>query len=137
LRFPTPTTQPINAISTGYIVTIRNVGRRACVLRRYLVVRVPRQSPAEIDVRTVLTSDDLLPPIDFSHPLIVQPHHAASAYMVVTAPCGGLHAFAGLRLGIAAEVPYGQATRFVGTTVRINVCRSDANQVTLPPLTNG
>src|SRR3954470_21593435 len=75
LRFPTPTSQPINAISVSYAVTIRNVSGRACVLRRYLVVRVPRQPPAEIDVKPVLTSDNLLPPIDFSHPLIVQPHH--------------------------------------------------------------
>jgi len=134
LRFPTPMTQPISSAFTGYIVTIRNVGGRACVLRRYLVVRVPKQSPAEIDVRPVLTSDDLLPPIDFSRPLIVQPHRAASAYVVLTAPCGGVHSFAWLRLGIAAEVPYDQATRFFGTTMRISVCRSVANQITLPPL---
>lgn len=134
LQFGKPLAQGINSISIGYGIRIENVGARACTIQRFLIVRVPKNAPAAVDVIPYATSD-LAPRVDLRRPLVLEPRHAAGTYLVLTTPCGGVDAFVGIRLQLAIEVPYGQAEQFFSMPLPARGCRSRPNQIELWPLT--
>jgi len=133
LRFVKPFAQPAGSVQVGYGIRIKNIGRVACTLHRFLIVRVPKGTLAPLDVVPRLTSA-LLPAVDFRRPLVVATRHSVATYLVVTAPCGGLNARIGVPLRLAVEVPYGQTVRYFTEPLPIWVCRTVSNRIDLPPL---
>jgi len=134
LRFVKPFVQPAGSVQVGYGIRIKNIGHAACTLRRFLVIRVPKGSPAAIDVVPRLASG-LVSPVDFRQPLVLATSRSVGTYLVLTAPCGGIDAYVGVQLQLAVEVPYGQTYRFLTMPLPIGGCRSVSNQIDLPPLT--
>lgn len=131
MHFLRPSVQPMGPFFVGYSLTIRNVSSRPCALGHLIFVRLPRHASASIEVKPQLRSD-LLPPIDLSRPLVVRPGNAVGTYVVVTAPCGGVHSSVELPIVIGADA----SPSAVEATITIRACRAVANDIALPPLAN-
>jgi hypothetical protein len=131
LLFLRTSVQPFNSVSVGYSLTIRNVSGRSCVLGHLLFVRLPRHAPATIEVKPRLTSA-FLPSIDLSRRLIVLPGKDAGTYVIVTAPCGGVHSSVDARIVFGADA----LPSAIEVPIVIRACRAVPNQVDLPPLAN-